>query len=104
MKYDYPYSVTQYKLTILRSDFRASSFCSVKEIEMIRTSVSSSNLASVGYDSIAQTLEVEFNHGGIYQYSGVPSSVYSGLMAASSHGQYFDRYVKKAGYSYKKIG
>jgi KTSC domain len=71
---------------------------------MIRTSVSSSNLTSVGYDSISQTLEVEFNHGGIYQYSGVPASVYADLMAASSHGQYFDRYIKKAGYSYRKIG
>lgn len=71
---------------------------------MIRTSVSSSNLASVGYDSIAQILEVKFKHGGIYQYSGVPASVYTDLMAASSHGQYFDQYVKKAGYSYSKIG
>ncbi|MCY7407678.1 MAG: KTSC domain-containing protein [Alkalinema sp. CAN_BIN05] len=71
---------------------------------MNRTAVSSSNLASVGYDSSAQVLEVEFLHGGIYQYSGVPSSVYSGLIAASSHGSYFDQYVKKAGYSYRKVG
>jgi hypothetical protein len=44
--------------------------------------VSSSNLASVGYDPNTQTLEVEFLHGGIYQYSDVPSSVHSGLMTA----------------------
>lgn len=71
---------------------------------MNRMPVSSSNLASVGYDPNAQTLEVEFLHDGIYQYSGVPSSVYSGLMSASSHGSYLDRYVKKAGYSYRKVG
>lgn len=70
---------------------------------MNRTPVSSSNLASVGYDSSIQVLEVEFLHGDIYQYSGVPSSVYAGLMAASSHGSYFDQHVKKAGYSYKKV-
>jgi hypothetical protein len=71
---------------------------------MNRTPVSSSNLASVGYDSSTQVLEVAFLHGGIYQYSGVPSSVYSGLMAASSHGSYFDQHVKKASYSYRKVG
>lgn len=70
---------------------------------MNRTSVSSSNLASVGYDKNIQTLEVEFLHGGIYQYSNVPLSVYEGLIAASSHGSYFDKNVKKAGYSYQKI-
>jgi hypothetical protein len=71
---------------------------------MNRTPVSSSNLASVGYDSSTQVLEVEFLHGSIYQYSGIPSSVYVDLMAASSHGSYFDQYVKKSGYAYLKVG
>jgi hypothetical protein len=71
---------------------------------MDRIPVSSSNLESVGYDSSTLMLEVAFLHGGIYQYSGVPSSVYAGLMAASSHGSYFDQHVKKAGYSYQKVG
>ena len=70
---------------------------------MNRTPVSSSNLASVGYQPNIKILEVEFLHGGIYQYSNVPLSVYEGLMAASSHGSYFDQNVKKAGYSYQKI-
>jgi KTSC domain len=72
-------------------------------MSMSRTPVSSSNLASVGYDQTTQTLEVEFLHGGVYQYSDVPSAVYDGLMTADSHGSYFDRYVKKAGYRYQKI-
>lgn len=71
---------------------------------MNRTPVSSSNLASVGYDSNTQILEVEFLRGGIYQYLGVPPSVYSGLMAAISHGSYLSQYVKNAGYRYRKIG
>lgn len=70
---------------------------------MNRIPVSSSNLASVGYDPGTQSLEVEFLHDGIYRYLGVPSSVYHVLMAADFHGTYFDRYVKKAGYSYQKI-
>ncbi|MCD4746569.1 MAG: KTSC domain-containing protein [Bacteroidales bacterium] len=32
---------------------------------MKRESVSSSNLASVGYDEKNQILEIEFNHGGV---------------------------------------
>lgn len=70
---------------------------------MKRQSVESSNLASVGYDAAKQILEIEFKHGGIYQYYYVPSSIYEGLMNASSHGTYFDNKIKKAGYDYKKI-
>lgn len=70
---------------------------------MTRTPVSSSNLASIGYDSSSQTLEVEFLKSGVYQYSGVSQSTYSGLMAASSHGEYFDANIKKGGYPYKKV-
>lgn len=69
---------------------------------MKRNAVNSSNLASVGYDN--QTLEVEFKLGGIFQYYNVPKSVYEGLMNASSHGQYFDRNIIKAGYQYSKVG
>ena len=70
---------------------------------MKRDYVNSSNLASVGYDASSNTLEVEFNHGGIYQYYNVPESIYNGLMNASSHGKYFDAYIKKVGYSYSKV-
>jgi hypothetical protein len=69
-----------------------------------RTAVSSSNLASVGYDAASQTLEVAFLGGGIYQYFGVPAAVYHGLMSAASHGSYFDAHVKKGGYHYQKVG
>jgi len=70
---------------------------------MDRVRVSSSNLAAVGYDPDEQILEIEFLNGGIYQYYNVPEHVHRGLMAASSHGSYFDAYVKKAGYRYRKI-
>jgi hypothetical protein len=70
---------------------------------MKREEVSSSNLASVGYDVESKTLEIEFLNGGIYQYFSVPVTIYNGLMNASSHGQYFDKNIKKANYRYKKI-
>lgn len=70
---------------------------------MERKHVNSSNLASVGYDPTSKTLEIEFLNGGLYQYFGVPESVYQGLMSASSHGQYFDSHIKKGGYRYNKL-
>ncbi|MBI5374534.1 MAG: KTSC domain-containing protein [Candidatus Schekmanbacteria bacterium] len=70
---------------------------------MNRTPVSSSNLASVGYDPVNFILEIEFHNGGIYQYFNVPESEFNGLMGAESHGKYFDGYIKKGGYSFKKI-
>lgn len=70
---------------------------------MHRTSVSSSNLASIGYDGSQNTLEVEFLDGSVYQYYGVPSHLYEGLMSASSNGTFLSQYIKKGGYEYKKI-
>lgn len=70
---------------------------------MNRTPVSSSNLKTVGYDPETKQLEIEFLNGGIYLYSGVPESVYAGLMSASSHGSYFDAHIKKGGYKFTKL-
>jgi hypothetical protein len=70
---------------------------------MERIGVTSSDVASVGYDRAAGVLEVEFLTGSIYQYQGVPASVYEGLMSAPSHGKYFAAYIKKGPYSYAQI-
>ena len=69
---------------------------------MKRIPVKSSNIASIGYEPALSTLEVEFKHGSIYQYSHVPQSVYEALMGANSHGSYFNRCVKDS-YSYHKV-
>lgn len=69
---------------------------------MKRQSVKSSNLASIGYDAIKLILEIEFNHGGIYQYYDVPQGVYDKLMNAESHGKYFAANIKND-YDYKKL-
>jgi hypothetical protein len=75
----------------------------LKEGIMHRTSVSSSNLASVGYDPQTRTLEIEFHSGSSYQYFHVPDTIYHGLMSAPSHGRYFDADIKKAGYAYRRV-
>ncbi len=69
---------------------------------MDRIPVSSSNISSIGYDSHACALEIEFNNGAVYQYAGVPKEEYDELMAASSHGQYFNANIKHV-YSVTKL-
>jgi hypothetical protein len=61
---------------------------------MQRQPVSSSNLASIGYDPDSQVLEVEFLNGGLYQYFGVPQGLYDELMAAGSHGSFFSQHIR----------
>ena len=61
---------------------------------MERTPVSSSNLASVGYQPASLTLEVEFVKGSVYQYFDVPEFEWRGLMQAGSHGTYFNANIK----------
>jgi hypothetical protein len=61
---------------------------------MDRQAVSSSNLVSVGYDPGSETLEVEFTSGTIYRYLNVPSFEHERLMAANSHGIYFNTNIK----------
>jgi len=69
---------------------------------MNRRPVSSSNIASIGWEPAQQdasegTLEVAFKSGHIYQYANVPESTYSAFLGASSVGKSFrsmimDRY------------
>jgi hypothetical protein len=56
----------------------------IKELKVVRSNV----LHAVGYDPATLTLELVFNHGGIYFYEGVPGDVYDGLLAADSKGRF----------------
>ncbi|SEA17066.1 KTSC domain-containing protein [Desulfuromusa kysingii] len=70
---------------------------------MERQSVSSSNIASIGYDNATEVLEVEFLNGSVYEYRNVTPVVYEELMNAASHGSYFNREIRMS-YPYEKIG
>lgn len=71
---------------------------------MKRQRVSSSNLASIGYDEEQKILEVEFLNNSIYQYFGIPSRTYKNLMDAPSHGKYFNVNIRNGSFPYQKIG
>ena len=70
---------------------------------MNRDPVASSNLISVGYDESAQTLEVEFANGTVYQYYNVGSDLYDQFMRSPSKGQFLNIYIRNA-YPYSRIG
>lgn len=69
---------------------------------MKRQAVSSSNLASLGYNTDNEILEVEFNNGDIYQFFKVPKEVFNELMGASSHGVYFSANIRNK-YQHDKL-
>lgn len=69
---------------------------------MERTPVSSSNIASVGYDSTSATLEVEFKDGSVYQYFDVPAHEAEGLVNAGSVGSYLAAHIKGV-YRYARV-
>jgi hypothetical protein len=59
-----------------------------------RHAVKSVILRSVGYDDSTKILEIEFHSGLVYQYSGVPSKVYTDLMRSSEIGKYFSDKIR----------
>jgi uncharacterized protein len=69
---------------------------------MNRNHVESSNIESIGYDSMSQTLEIEFLNGSIYQYFDIPQHIYQELIDADSHGKYLAANIK-GHYRYSKV-
>jgi hypothetical protein len=65
--------------------------------------VISSNIVAIGYDAGSELLQIEFKNGSVYQYHRVPSSIANGLLNAPSHGKYFARFIRNAGYRYIQI-
>jgi hypothetical protein len=59
-----------------------------------RLSVKSRILRSVGYDEHGKILEIEFQNGLVYQFSGVPPKVYADLMHSGETGKYFSEKVR----------
>jgi hypothetical protein len=68
-----------------------------------REPVSSTSIATVGYDEATATLEIEFHNGRIYQFRGVPPQMAVALRAAPSTGAYFNKYVRNGGYEFTVV-
>lgn len=61
---------------------------------MKRTPVKSSNVVSIGHDPKTNTLTVEFNNGGVYEYKDVPTEKHKSLMEADSIGSHLHSVIK----------
>ena len=61
---------------------------------MKRAPVTSSCIASVGYEAELATLEVEFASGVVYRYFAVPAAVHFRLMSAASKGAFLNRFLR----------
>jgi hypothetical protein len=57
---------------------------------------------SISYDNSTQELTIEFQERGTYKYEGVPAEEYLGLKGASSHGTYFNLYIRDR-YNFERI-
>lgn len=69
-------------------------------IEMIP--VFSDIIASVGYDTFSKVLRIKFKEG-LFDYYNVPKKIYTELLSAYSHIDYYDQMIKDH-YVSKKIG
>ena len=69
---------------------------------MKMTHVESSNVKAVGYNKDSSTLQVEFKHGGTYQYFDVPENVFVELLNSDSVGGYLASDIKGT-YKYSKV-
>lgn len=71
--------------------------------EVRQIPVSSTAIRSVGYDESQKVLTIEFPSGAVYEYHGVPADIHRDLMQAESHGRYFHRHIRNAGYPTNRI-
>jgi len=70
---------------------------------MDREQVESDSISSIGYEPGSETLEIEFKHGGIYRYFGVPRGDHQKLMSASSKGAAFHEIIRARSYPFSKV-
>lgn len=58
------------------------------------TTVQSSSVKAIGYDSSTFELEIEFHSGRAYRYQQVPVAAYRLLLQAPSLGEFINKQIK----------
>ena len=71
--------------------------------EIQRQPVSSSDIASIGYDTTTETIEIEFKATGVYRYFSVPKTIAEEFQRTPSPGKFFLQHIKGK-YAWEKIG
>jgi hypothetical protein len=70
---------------------------------MLRSSVQSSHIATVGYDEEQQILEIVFTDGRVYHYLEVPPERALSLLRAESKGRFLNSEIKP-NFGYRAVG
>ena len=89
---------------ISSADLRSQMICNNPELaqNFILLHMPSSVVAHIHYDAARHVLQVRFLSGSVYEYMGVPESIYRAMKTAFSKGTYLNRYVK-GHYHFKKL-
>lgn len=61
---------------------------------MQRQPLASTSLRSAGYDEVSSELEIEFQSGRVYRFSGVPAGLYAWLVRSRDKGGLFNRLIR----------
>jgi hypothetical protein len=63
-------------------------------IAILRQRITSSDIASIGYDAASEQLDIEFHCTGVYRYYSVPKQIHTDLIATDCPGKYFLQNIK----------
>ncbi|MBX0290315.1 KTSC domain-containing protein [Hymenobacter sp. HSC-4F20] len=70
---------------------------------MQRCPIRSSSLKAVGYDAATLTLEIEYRHGGLVRYTGVPPTIYEALLQMPGKAMFVEQVVERGGYGREQV-
>ncbi|WP_428773947.1 KTSC domain-containing protein [Vibrio sp.] len=51
-------------------------------------------MSHIGYSAVSRLLDIRFENGGGYRYSGVNNSIWNSFYYSTSHGTYFNKYIR----------
>lgn len=70
---------------------------------VLKSTVKSSMVKAAEYSPEKEILTITFNNNSKYEYENVTETLFKKLITAKSVGEYFDKYIKKQGYKYRKV-
>ncbi|WP_139923227.1 KTSC domain-containing protein [Hymenobacter sp. DG01] len=70
---------------------------------MQRRPIRSSSLKAVGYNAATLTLEIEYRHGGLVRYTGVPAATYEALLQVPGKAMFVEQVVERGGYGREQV-
>ena len=70
---------------------------------MQRRPVRSTSLKAVGYEAVTQTLEIEYRHGGLVRYTGVPAAIHAALLQLPNKLLFVEQVLERNGYGREQV-